>query len=181
VRKSTAYKWWNFFPIALYLQFKKVVNIFYLVTAILNFIPSIAVNKPAATLVPLSFVILLGIAKEAVAEIKRYRDDKKTNAIKVIRLIDGKKVAGVVCKDDPGFEETCLAELQCGDILKIVDGQEVPADCILLKTNNERAEAFVKTSQLDGERNLKPKLGMREINDDFDTIFKSGSKSHIEI
>jgi hypothetical protein len=122
VRKSTAYKWWNFFPIALYLQFKKIVNIFYLVTAILNFIPSIAVNKPAATLVPLSFVILLGIAKEAVAEIKRYQDDKKTNAVKAERLIDGKGKTGVVCKDDAKFEVTCLAEIKCGDILKIRDG-----------------------------------------------------------
>jgi len=140
------------------------VNIFYLVTAILNFIPAIAVNKPAATLVPLSFVILLGIAKEAVAEIKRYKDDKKTNAVKAIRMIDGKNNAAVICKDDPRFEVTCLAEIKCGDILKIVDGEQVPADCILLKTNNERAECFVKTSQLDGERNLKPKLGMKDIN-----------------
>jgi 4-hydroxybenzoate polyprenyltransferase len=99
------------------------VNIFYLVTAILNFIPAIAVNKPAATLVPLSFVILLGIAKEAVAEIKRYQDDKKTNAVKAIRMIDGKGTPGIVCKDDARFEETCLSEIKCGDILKIVDGE----------------------------------------------------------
>ena len=150
-------------------------------TAILNFIPAIAVNKPAATLVPLSFVILLGIAKEAVAEIKRYKDDKKTNAVKAIRMIDGKTNATVVCKDDPRFEVTCLAEIKCGDILKIVDGEQVPADCILLKTNNERAECFVKTSQLDGEKNLKPKLGMKEINENFDNIFKQGSKDHLEI
>jgi magnesium-transporting ATPase (P-type) len=50
-----------------------------------------------------------------------------------------------------------------------------------LKVPNDRAEAFVKTSQLDGERNLKPKLGFKEVNSEFDNIFKQGSKSHIEI
>jgi len=39
----------------------------------------------------------------------------------------------------------------------------------------------VKTSQLDGERNLKPKMGMKEINENFDSIFKQGSKDHLEI
>ena len=34
-RKSTRYTWWNFFPITLFLQFSKVVNIFYVVTGIL--------------------------------------------------------------------------------------------------------------------------------------------------
>jgi hypothetical protein len=110
------------FSLLLFICNSRKLNIFYLVTAILNFIPSIAVNKPAATLVPLSFVILLGIAKEAVAEIKRYQDDKKTNAVKAERLIDGKGKTGVVCKDDAKFEVTCLAEIKCGDILKIRDG-----------------------------------------------------------
>ena len=40
-RVSTRYTWWNFFPIALALQFTKVVNIFYCVTAIMQCIPSI--------------------------------------------------------------------------------------------------------------------------------------------
>jgi len=95
----------------------------------------------------LSFVILLGIAKELVAEVKRYKEDTKTNAIRTLRLKDGKSPKeGKTCEDDPRFEEITLAEIRCGDILKICDRQEIPADCILLKTTNEKAECFVKTS-----------------------------------
>ena len=38
-RKSTRYTWPTFFPIAFALQFKKLVNIFYIITGILNFFP----------------------------------------------------------------------------------------------------------------------------------------------
>ena len=38
-RKSTQYTWPTFFPIAFALQFKKLVNIFYILTGILNFFP----------------------------------------------------------------------------------------------------------------------------------------------
>jgi len=37
-----------------------------------NQIPSIQTNKPVATLIPLMFVISLGILKEAIAKIKRW-------------------------------------------------------------------------------------------------------------
>lgn len=159
----------------------KVVNIFYLVTAILNYIPSIRVNKPAATIVPLSFVILLGIAKELIAELKRYKEDKKTNAITALRLKDGKSTAAKSCKDDDRFEESNLADIKCGDILKIRDGEQVPADCILLKTESLDGDCFVKTSQLDGERNLKPKLVKAVLQTNFDKIFKQGNKEYIAI
>ena len=85
-RKSTRYTWWNFFPIALAIQFTKVVNIFYCVTAIMQCIPSIQTNSPAATLVPLAFVISLGILKELIAEVKRYKEDKAVNAVPVTHM-----------------------------------------------------------------------------------------------
>ena len=40
-RKSTQYTWLTFFPIAFGLQFKKLINIFYIITGVLNFFPSI--------------------------------------------------------------------------------------------------------------------------------------------
>lgn len=85
-RKSTRFTWWNFFPIALALQFTKVVNIFYCMTAIMQCIPSIQTNSPMATLVPLAFVISLGILKELISELKRYKEDKAVNACAVTHM-----------------------------------------------------------------------------------------------
>lgn len=120
-------------------------------TAIFQCIPAVSTNSPIVIIIPLSFVIGMGILQELIGELKRYNDDKKTNAIPACRL---------ACKGTSEFEETNLAGIKVGDILKIQDYEEVPADCVLIKTESEKGEAFVKTSQLDGERNLKPKLAI---------------------
>jgi len=58
-----------------------------------------------------------------------------------------------------------------GDLIRIHDGQLVPADCILVQIENESKEAFVKTVPLDGERNLKPKLECKYLSQNFAKIF----------
>ena len=55
--------------------------------------------------------MLLGVFKEFVGEYKRYKDDKRVNAILVKRLtLDGE-------------EQVCLADIKVGDIVKIYDGE----------------------------------------------------------
>lgn len=39
----------------------------------------------------------------------------------------------------------------------------IPADCVILQTDDPNGQCFINTSQLDGERNLKPKLAPRMI------------------
>lgn len=160
-RKSTRFTWWNFFPIALALQFTKVVNIFYCVTAIMQCIPSIQTNSPMATIIPLCFVISLGILKELIAEVKRHKEDKVTNNAPVTRLAA-----------DGQLEQATLATVHVGDILKLEDGKMIPADCILLKTHAENNECFVKTAALDGERNLKPKMAIKQLTAKYDALMK---------
>jgi hypothetical protein len=54
---------------------------------IIQALPATGLNNPLATLIPLSFVILLGIIKELVVEIKRWKEDKKFNSTVSFRLI----------------------------------------------------------------------------------------------
>ena len=53
----------------------------------------------------------------------------------------------------------------------IEDREQVPADCVLLQVKDQKPEAFVKTSALDGERNLKPKLANMTVSSNFDRLF----------
>ena len=53
--------------------------------------------------------------------------------------------------------------MRVGDIVRVRDGEEFPADCILLKIENDKSECFVKTVALDGERNLKPKVQCKAV------------------
>ena len=56
--------------------------------------------------------------------------------------------------------------------------EQVPADCILLKVEDQKPEAFVKTAALDGERNLKPKLANELLSAGLDSLI--GPKADTE-
>lgn len=58
-------------------------------------------------------------------------------------------------------------QLNVGDLILIDDDGFVPADCVLLKSSMSTGEAFIMTGQLDGERNFKPKMAIKQIQDDF--------------
>ena len=83
---TTRFNIFNFLPITILLQFTKVINVFYLGNAILQSFPSVSTNDPLFTIIPLSILIFLGVLKEGLADYKRYKIDKTTNAAPVHRL-----------------------------------------------------------------------------------------------
>jgi hypothetical protein len=62
-----------------------VINIFYFVNGFLQMIPAIQTNGPLATFIPLSFVIIVGIIKEAIVDFRRYKADNETNGRKCLK------------------------------------------------------------------------------------------------
>jgi P-type E1-E2 ATPase len=107
-------------------QFTRVTNCFYVVNAILQFIPSINTNDPMATVIPLAFVVVVGILKELVVEIRRWQQDREVNSMATRRLDPSGKM-----------QKITLNDVKVGDVLKIMEGETLPADCILLRTKKE--------------------------------------------
>lgn len=67
-----------------------------------------------------------------------------------------------------------------GDILRLENNEELPADVVILASSEEEGRCFVETSNLDGETNLKRRaavalsakaFGIRGINEVFTKIF----------
>ena len=89
--RSTRYTAWNFLPKATLIQFAKVQNVFYTIGAVLQSIPSISTNDPLATIIPLAYVILVGVLKEFIADYKRAKADKKVNmqTVSLVHSRDG--------------------------------------------------------------------------------------------
>ena len=80
---------------SLFLQFTKVINVFYFFNMLLQFNPSISTNKPQFIAMVLVTLILIGMIKEFVADFKRYRTDRASNSAPT-QLITGKLAANDV-------------------------------------------------------------------------------------
>ena len=113
--------------------------------------------------------MILGVVKELVGECKRSQEDTKVNATPVKTLaLPGS--ASSTSPNEVSWSTMTLAEIKVGDIIKIDDLEQVPADCILLQVSGNKPECFVKTAALDGERNLKPKLANEMLSQHLDSI-----------
>ena len=63
-----------------------------------------------------------------------------------------------------------------GDLVLMKDGETFPADLAVIATSN-KGDCFIKTSSLDGEKNLKKRFQTKDfkkyvVNDDFDAATK---------
>ena len=70
----------SFVPLVLYQEFRHFFNLFYLLTAVSQFIPALKVGLLFSYLAPLLLVIVLTMIKEAYEDIQRYRKDKELNS-----------------------------------------------------------------------------------------------------
>jgi phospholipid-translocating ATPase len=78
--RTTKYTLLNFFPKNLVFQFTKLANFYFLLMAILQVLPPITItNSNPTILVPLIFVVLLSMIKDALEDYKRKSSDDKEN------------------------------------------------------------------------------------------------------
>jgi len=78
------------------------------------------------------------------------------------------------------YETICVDQIKVGDIIELKEGEGIPADCILLNSNNPNGEAFIMTAALDGERNLKLKSAPKFIQANHANILADRSKFKIK-
>mmetsp|Transcript_23007 Transcript_23007/g.49788 ORF Transcript_23007/g.49788 Transcript_23007/m.49788 type:complete len:1706 (-) Transcript_23007:99-5216(-) len=137
---------------------------------------------PWTTLGPLAFVVSISLVQEAYTDAQRHRSDKATNNHPCVVLrrageMDQRPVRGKKKKSrkrDPrvnqgedlkikvdgnetpiAFESVSRMNICAGDIVFVHNREMVPADLILLASANEGGSAYIETSPIDGETNLK--------------------------
>lgn len=83
------------------------------------------------------------------------RRDKEVNRQRYERIVLDSTVDGY----RPFItEQVSASALRVGDIVMLHKGQRVPADMILLRTNETMGTVFIRTDQLDGEIDWKLRL-----------------------
>ncbi|XP_026484609.2 probable phospholipid-transporting ATPase IIB [Vanessa tameamea] len=145
----------TFLPIVLFEQFRFFLNLYFLVMAISQFIPSIRIGYLYTYWGPLCFVLAVTLFREAIDDFRRYRRDKEVNRQRYERIVLDSDINGY----RPFITEHVPAStLRVGDIVMLHKGQRVPADMILLRTNETMGTVFIRTDQLDGEIDWKLRI-----------------------
>ncbi|KAI4893506.1 hypothetical protein NFI96_026589, partial [Prochilodus magdalenae] len=78
--KNQKYNILTFVPGVLYQQFKFFLNLYFLVVACSQFVPSLKIGYLYTYWAPLGFVMAVTMVREAVDEVRRYRRDKEMNS-----------------------------------------------------------------------------------------------------
>ena len=137
--------------------------------------------SPWTTLGPLALVVSVSLLQEAYTDVKRHRSDNMTNyhPCVVLRRADtsdheAKRGRTKTAKRDPrlndgndlkvrlagnevpiAFESVFRKNIRAGDLVIVRNREMIPADLILLASANEGGNAYIETSSIDGETNLK--------------------------
>ncbi|XP_071990429.1 phospholipid-transporting ATPase IB isoform X3 [Engystomops pustulosus] len=148
-RVSTAkYSVLTFLPRFLYEQIRRAANAFFLFIALLQQIPDVSPTGRYTTLVPLIFILTVAGIKEIIEDYKRHKADNTVNKKRTIVLRGGT------------WQNVIWREVAVGDIVKVTNGQHLPADMIILSSSEPQAMCYIETSNLDGETNLKIRQGL---------------------
>lgn len=149
---TTKYSPLNVVPKFLSEQFTRFSNAYFLFVGILYCIdaitPVFTVGRYSGLWV-LAVVVTISGIKEAIEDVRRYRQDRMVN--RAITEIVGSANGGEDADDR-------WDSVKVGDIVKVRSKETFPADLVLLASSSEDGLAFVETKQLDGESNLKVKV-----------------------
>jgi P-type E1-E2 ATPase len=97
---------------------------------------------------PIVIVLLVTMLKDAVEDYKRHKADRAENEAQAL----------VYDRQVNEFVDRPWKTIRVGDVVKVtVERKFVPADMILLSSENSDGICYVETKNLDGETNFKLK------------------------
>ncbi|XP_077362924.1 putative phospholipid-transporting ATPase IIB isoform X1 [Festucalex cinctus] len=142
------YNIFTFVPGVLYQQFKFFLNLYFLVVACSQFVPSLKIGYLYTYWAPLGFVLAVTMVREAVDEMRRHQRDKEMNSQLYSKLTLRGKI------------QVKSSDIQVGDLIIAEKNQRIPADMIFLRTSEKNGTCFIRTDQLDGETDWKLKVAV---------------------
>lgn len=144
--KTSNYNWYSFLPLSLMRQMQSSSNIYFFIVGLLQMIKSISpTNQYPLIFIPLGSVLLLNSLRDYIEERKRVKKDWEINSRQVRRVVDRQSV-----------NEVDQESLRVGELVKIVDGETIPADMVILESS-EKGCCYIETKDLDGETYFKRK------------------------
>ncbi|NWW49881.1 AT10B ATPase, partial [Pedionomus torquatus] len=80
--QTTKYTWFTFLPLYLFVQFRRLGNLYFFFLVVLNWFPQVEIFHREITMLPLVVVLLSSMIKDAIEDYRKYRFDKMINLSK---------------------------------------------------------------------------------------------------
>lgn len=121
---------------------------------------------PWSTLGTLIVVVAVAMTKEGLEDWKRHRADRATNSQATHKFtyllensIRNPQLLTTIDAESrpPQLVDIDWKSVNVGDFVKIFNNENIPADVILVGSSEPFGNAYVETSNIDGETNLKLK------------------------
>lgn len=160
VVKTTKYSIWNFLPKNLFEQFHRFANIYFLLIAVLNWVPAVKAFAKEITMIPLLFVLSVTLVKDLYEDQRRRRSDAQVNNSECF----------VYERNINKYIKSKWKDVQTGDIIKLCNNEIIPADILLLQSSDPNDICYLETANLDGETNLKQREVVKSLNQGQDTF-----------
>ncbi|KAI9762833.1 MAG: putative aminophospholipid-translocase [Chaenotheca gracillima] len=164
---NAKYTSWSFLPRTLYNEFSFFFNMYFLLVALSQIIPPLRIGYLSTYIVPLAFVLIITLGKEALDDIARRRRDAEANSeLYTVLHFPHRRERSSPKRKDTGAETLPGAvaneimkkarDLKVGDILKLKKDHRIPADVIILKSySNEKSLVAPGRSDLDIDQATK--------------------------
>ena len=148
VVRNVKYTIFTFLPKILYEQFKFFFNLYFLLVALSQLVKVLQVGYIVSYFGPLCFVLTVTISKEAFDDYNRYLRDQEANTQKYEII------------KESGLVSVSSSDLRVGNLVIIPKNTKVPADVILMRTDDSSGTSFIRTDQLDGETDWKLRVAV---------------------
>ena len=169
---SSKYTIWTFLPKALGEQFRRKGNVVFLAMGLLMFIGANTnlfdtAATPWTLLIPLFVVLTISLLQEAYADYLRHRSDNEVNnhPCLILQHEDSDERSNMPNDNNVdenatviNFTEVPRKNIYAGHLVLVKNREMIPADIVLLASSNENGSAYIETSSIDGETNLKLRL-----------------------
>ncbi|EFC36194.1 predicted protein [Naegleria gruberi] len=141
------------------------MNRYFLAIACLQLWSEVSPVNPITTWAPLIVALLITAVKALYDDLKRFYNDYKSN-FKTFTVVNRKYLNTSSInnsRQDDFLIKIKSKDIKVGDIIKLEENDEIPADCVLIQSANENGISYVTTANMDGEVDLKLKQAPRDL------------------